>query len=92
MPGVKGLTSVPWSDAEREQLRRMYENGLGPARIAQMIGRSKYSVHSQLKAMHLPRQRPVPDMTPRPPDRPRPAQPLRPGARTLPPLPSELNQ
>jgi len=88
MPGVKYAVNVPWSDAEREQLRRMYENGMGPARIAQLIGRSKYSVHSQLNAMHLPRQRPVPDMTPRP-QAPRP-QPLKPGARTLPPLPSEL--
>ena len=92
MPGVKYAVSVPWSDEERTTLRRMYENGLGPARIAQLMGRSKYSVHSHLNAMHLPRQRPAPGMTPRPPDKPRPAQPLRPGARTLPPLPSELNR
>jgi len=84
MPGVKYAVSVPWSDEERTTLRRMYENGLGPARIAQLLGRSKYSVHSQLKALHLPRQRPAPD-------KPRPPQPLRPGARTLPPLPSELS-
>jgi hypothetical protein len=69
----------------------MYENGIGPARIGQMIGRSKNSIRRQIQVLRLPRQRPAPDMTPRAPDQPCP-QPLRPGAHTLPPLLSELNQ
>lgn len=83
------VTTLPWSDAERTLLRQLYENGMGPARIAQQIGRTKPAVYRQIQTLRLPRQRPAPDMTPRAPKAP-PPQPLRRGARTLPPLPSEL--
>jgi hypothetical protein len=85
---MKHVVSVPWSDEERELLRQLRANGLGPVLIGRMMGRSKYSVGKQLRALELPA--PPPSETTAPPLRqPRP-QPLRPGARTLPPLPSEL--
>jgi len=71
---AKHVISVPWTDEERTLLRQMWANGMGPTLIGRMLGRSKYSVTKQTQAMHLQQ----------------PPQPLRPGARTLPPLPSEL--
>jgi hypothetical protein len=68
----------------------MWENGHGPVLIGRMLGRSKYSVTKQTQALHLPKMRQQPGETPPPEPRQRPAQPLRPGARTLPPMPSEL--
>lgn len=87
MTDMRHVVSIPWSDEERALLRQLRENGLGPVAISQLMGRSKYSITRQMTAMGLP-PRPAPDMTPR--NRPPPAQPLRRGARTLPPLPSEL--
>ena len=87
---MKHVVSVPWTDEERTLLRQMWENGLGPVLIGRMLGRSKYSVTKQTQTLRLPPQRPQPGLAPPPePRAPRP-QPLRPGARTLPPLPSEL--
>ena len=78
---------VPWSEAEREQLRRLRANGLGLAQTAQLLGRSKASVARQIKTIDLKRR-----VTPPLPREQRrgPLQPLAPGVRTLPPLPSEL--
>jgi len=88
---MKHVTPVPWTDEERTTLRRMWENGMGPVLIGRMLGRSKYSVTKQTQALQLPKMRQQPGETPPPePRQPRP-QPLRPGARTLPPLPSELH-
>jgi len=91
---MKHVISVPWTDEERTLLRQMWANGMGPVLIGRMLGRSKYSVTKQTQALKLA-ARPVADNrkvsgseTPQP--RQRPPQPLRPGARTLPPLPSEL--
>jgi hypothetical protein len=87
---MKHVVSVPWTDEERTTLRRMWENGMGPTLIGKLLGRSKYSVTKQTQALHLPKMRQQPGAAPAPePRQPRP-QPLRPGARTLPPLPSEL--
>ena len=87
---MKHVVSVPWSEDERTLLRQLWENGLGPVLIGRMLGRSKYSVTKQTQMLHLPKMRVQPGETPPPePRAPRP-QPLRPGARTLPPLPSEL--
>jgi len=86
---MKHVISVPWTDEERTLLRQLRANGLGPVLIGRMMGRSKYSVNKQIQAMRLAARPPAPDMTPQP--RQRPAQPLRPGARTLPPLPSEMH-
>jgi hypothetical protein len=87
---VKPVVSVPWTDEERALLRQMWENGLGPVLIGRMLGRSKYSVTKQVQTLKLAPQRPQPSFAPAPEPRQRPPQPLRPGARTLPPLPSEL--
>ena len=81
---------VPWSEAEREQLRRLRANGLGLAQTAQLLGRSKASVARQIKTIDLERRvNPSPPLLPRE-QRRGPLQPLAPGVRTLPPLPSEL--
>ena len=88
---MKHVISVPWSDQERALLRQMWANGLGVTLLGRMLGRSKYSVAKQVRAMRLgPRGKVTapPDMPPEP--RQRPPQPLRPGAHTLPPLPSEI--
>jgi hypothetical protein len=88
---MKYVVSVPWTDAERTTLRQMWVNGMGVTLLGRMLGRSKYSVAKQVRAMRLgPRGGPV--ALPERPQEPRqrPPQPLRPGARTLPPLPSEL--
>jgi hypothetical protein len=86
---MKHVISVRWSDEERTTLRQMWENGMGPALIGRMLGRSKCSVTKQTQTLKLPPQRPRPTLAPPPEPRP---QPLRPGARTLPPLPSELQE
>ena len=81
---------VPWSEVEREQLRRLRANGLGLAQTAQLLGRSKASVARQIKTIDLER-RVNPSTPPLPREQRRgPLQPLAPGVRTLPPLPSEL--
>jgi hypothetical protein len=88
---MKYVISVPWTDAERTTLRQMWANGMGVTLLGRMLGRSKYSVAKQVRAMRLgPRGGPVAPPQPPPEPRQRPPQPLRPGARTLPPLPSEL--
>ena len=89
---MKYVVSVPWTDAERDTLRQMWENGMGPTLIGKLLGRSKYSVTKQTQAMKLPRHRLPPGLAPTLEPRQAPPQPLRPGARTLPPLPSELLQ
>jgi hypothetical protein len=87
---MKHVVSIPWSDEERARLRQMWASGMGPTLIGKTLGRSKYSVTKQTQALHLPRHRLPPGLAPTPEPRQGPAQPLRPGARTLPPLPSEL--
>jgi hypothetical protein len=87
---MKHVISVPWTDEERALLRQMWENGLGPVLIGRMLGRSKYSVTKQTQLLHLPKMRQQPGTAPALEPRQRPPQPLPRGARTLPPLPSEL--
>ena len=93
---MKHVVSVPWSDQERDTLRQMWANGIGCTGIGRHLGRSKYSVRSEIETLNLgPRGSLVPPPA-QPPgrvgagasDQP---QPLRPGARTLPPLQSELH-
>ena len=93
---MKHVTSVPWTDDERALLRQMWANGMGCTGIGRHLGRSKYSVRSEIETLNLgPRGSLVPPPA-QPPGRvvlarARP-QPLRPGARTLPALPSELDE
>ena len=75
---------IPWSEAEREQLRRLRANGIGLRQAAHLLGRTKDSVARQIRRMELDRR-----VVPPPPPR-KPLQPLAPGVRTLPLLPSEL--
>ena len=89
---MKHVISVPWTDEERTLLRQMWANGIGCTNLGRMLGRSKYSVRSEIETLNLgPRGGPrgLPE-TPPPAPEPRP-QPLRRGARTLPPLPSEMH-
>lgn len=76
---------VPWSDEERQQLRQLWENGLGRVRIARLMGRSTKSVSRQMQTLHLHRPFQAPQPAPQPIKR---ASPLKPGATTLPPLAS----
>jgi hypothetical protein len=88
---MKHVVSVPWTDEERTTLRQMWQNGMGVTLLGRMLGRSKYSVAKQVRALRLgPRGGPVAPPQPPPHRQPQP-QPLRPGAHTLPPLPSEMN-
>ena len=47
------VPGTPWTDAERQQLRRLHSNGLGQAEIGRMMGRSKNSIHRQLATLGL---------------------------------------
>jgi hypothetical protein len=49
--------SIPWSDAERRQLRQLHQNGLSFAQIAAHLGRSKNAVSRQVKLLALRRER-----------------------------------
>jgi hypothetical protein len=89
MATMRHVVSTPWTDEERTLLRQLWENGLGPVLIGRLMGRSKYSVTKQTQTLRLPPQRPQPSFAPEP-RQPRP-QPLPRGARTLPPLPSEMH-
>ena len=92
---MKHVISVPWTDEERTTLRQMWAGGIGCTGIGRHLGRSKYSVRSEIETLNLG-PRGGPQGLPEPPPgrvvlaRARP-QPLRPGARTLPPLQSELH-
>jgi hypothetical protein len=92
---MKHIVSVPWTDEERTTLRRMWENGMGVTLLGRMLGRSKYSIRSEIETLKLG-PRGGPQGLPEPPPgrvvqaRAQP-RPLAPGARTLPPLPSELH-
>jgi hypothetical protein len=87
--------SLPWSHEERALLRQLWENGMGPAQIAKHLGRSKYSVTSETRTLHLGPRGGPPGLPEPPPGRVVLARaqpkPLPPGAHTLPPLPSEMH-
>ena len=50
---MKHIVSVPWSDQERDTLRQMWENGIGCTGIGRHLGRSKYSVRSEIETLNL---------------------------------------
>jgi hypothetical protein len=88
---MKHVVSVPWTDEERTTLRQMWANGMGVTLVGRMLGRSKYSVAKQVRALRLGPRGGLAAPPQPPPHRQPPPQPLRPGAHTLPPLPSELH-
>jgi hypothetical protein len=92
---MKHVISVPWTDEERTTLRRMWENGMGVTLLGRMLGRSKYSVRSEIDTLKLGPRGSVVAPPERPPGRVVLARaqpkPLPANARTLPPLPSEMH-
>ena len=81
---MQNNTPIPWSDEERDTLRRLRENGLSIRQCADMMGRSFHSVQRAIRRMDL--QRPAPG--PQQPQQRTPEPPRRVGLVSLPPLPS----
>lgn len=93
-----------WTDDEKNKLRELYSAGHGVSVISKILGRTKYSVTSEIRTLKLPKPVRVagqfvggfaPKAPPMPPRQlqkgPQPsAQPIPRGVRTLPLLPSEL--
>jgi hypothetical protein len=52
---MRGYEQVPWTDAERQQLRRLHDNGMSQTQIGKAMGRSKNSIHRQMANMGLVR-------------------------------------
>lgn len=81
-----------WTDSEIARLKALWAEGHSTAEIGRRMKRSKNAAVGKAKRLGL-EGRPSPILPPRPvapaPRVPR-AQPLAPGARTLPPLPSEM--
>ena len=80
---MKHVISVPWTDEERTALRQLWENGIGCTGIGRHLGRSKYSVRSEIETLNLgPRGRPRGRCRQTPPGRvvlePRSRSPCRP--------------
>jgi hypothetical protein len=50
---MKHVISVPWTDEERTTLRQMWQNGMGCTGIGRHLGRSKYSVRSEIETLQL---------------------------------------
>ena len=90
---MKHVVSVPWTDQERDTLlRQMWANGIGCTGIGRHLGRSKYSVRSEIETLNLgPRGSLVAPPAQPPPPEPLPATTATTAAtrrpRTLPPLP-----
>ena len=72
---------IPWSDEERDTLRRLRENGVSVRQCAEMLGRSFHSVQRAIRRVGIER----PAQQPRPS---RPEPPHRVGLVSLPPLAS----
>ena len=80
---MSAQSHIPWSDDERQQLRRLFDNGLTQRQIGVLLGRTKSAVSRQCQ--HLALQRPsVVAAQPAA----QPTAPHRAGTTTLPPLPS----
>lgn len=85
-----------WTGEEKDKLRQLYAEGHGVSAIAKILGRTKYSVTSEIRTLKLPK--PYRAFQKAPPMPPRQlqkapqsiAQPIPRGVRTLPLLPSEL--
>ena len=87
-----------WTDALDAKLTKLWGSGLSVMKIGLRLGVSHHAVTGRAHRIGLPgRPSPIrpragkPAPTPAPEPQPR-AQPLPPGARTLPPLPSEMGQ
>jgi GcrA cell cycle regulator len=91
MTGERGF----WTDETEARLARLWNEGRSSAEIARLMKTTKNAVVGRVHRLGLER-RPSPIKRPEAGSRPRalpraPAQPLAAGARTLPPLPSEMS-
>jgi hypothetical protein len=80
---MQNIPHIPWSDEERDTLRRLRENGVSIRQCAEMMGRSFHSVQRAGRRLDLPRSAPGPR-----PQQQRQESPRRVGLVSLPPLPS----
>ena len=78
---MQSNTNIPWSNEERDTLRRLRGNGLSVRQCAEMLGRSFHSVQRAIRRVGI--QRPAQQAR-----EPRPEPPRRVGLVSLPPLPS----
>ena len=78
---MQNIPPIPWSDEERDTLRRLRENGVSIRQCAEMMGRSFHSVQRATRRVGI--ERPA-----QPTREPRPEPPRRVGLVSLPPLPS----
>jgi hypothetical protein len=78
---MNDIPHIPWSDEERDTLRRLRENGVSVRQCAEMLGRSFHSVQRAIRRVGI--ERPAQQ-----PQEPRPEPPRRVGLVSLPPLPS----
>ena len=54
------MAPIPWSDEERDTLRRLRENGVSVRQCAEMLGRSFHSVQRAIRRVGIERQEPPP--------------------------------
>jgi hypothetical protein len=85
---VRQKIDRPWSDNEIATLRTMWGAGVRTVEIGRKLKRNKHSIIGKAHRLGLP-SRPSP-ITFGPQPRQYGAVPLAHGARTLPPLPSEM--
>ena len=78
---MNNIPHIPWSDEERDTLRRLRENGVSIRQCAEMMGRSFHSVQRAMRRLDIRNPAPTPSQ-------PRLQQPRRVGLVSLPPLPS----
>lgn len=86
---MRGVPATPWTDAERDTLRRLWASGSPRKTLIASLGRSEGSIRRQVAALHLPARHWPAGQAANPPP-PKAAAPTIPraGKTTLPPLPS----
>jgi IS30 family transposase len=78
---MQSNAQIPWSDEERDTLRRLRENGVSIRQCAEMMGRSFHSIQRAMRRLDIRNPAPTPQQ-------PRLQAPRRVGLVSLPPLPS----
>lgn len=49
------MNNIPWTEDERSKLTKLFQQGLSDAEIANKLGRTLYSIHSQREKLKLSR-------------------------------------
>ena len=57
---MQNIPPIPWSDEERDTLRRLRENGVSIRQCADMLGRSFHSVQRAIRRVGIQRPAPPP--------------------------------